>query len=275
MLRRLTILCLLGFSLPLLNGCAYFRNLNDAGRLRQGCVLVLPGIETPSVFNSNVATGISQAGWKGAIEIHDWTSGVFLLWPWHLCAHRTNQVRARELADKIVAYQDEYPGAPIHLFGHSGGGALIVMALEALPEDRQVTTATLITPAISPDHNLSTALSKSQCGIWHFHSAGDVLLLGAGTSVLGTLDREFRPSAGWLGFNRPEDLGEFEQQLYNDKLHEIPYELDMLRYGNIGEHFGPTTIPFSRRYFGPIVLQAGADESDARLIGSASNEFMP
>ncbi len=249
------LLWLLSLNLLLLNGCAYFHNLNDEERLRQGRVLVLPGIETPSIFNSNVATGISQAGFNGAVEIHDWTSGIFLLWPYHLCAYRTNQVRAQELADKIVEYQDQYPGAPIHLIGHSGGGALIVLALETLPEDRQITSATLITPAISPDHDLSTALSKSERGIWHFHSIGDVLLLGAGTSVLGTLDREFRPSAGWLGFNRPEHLNEFGQQLYDSKLHEVPYEFGMLRYGNIGEHFGPTAIPFSRRYFGPIVLQ--------------------
>lgn len=235
-------------------GCAYFRDRCDADRLSRGRVLVLSGIETPSVFTSNIANGIVESGWNGSVEIHDWTTGHFHNFAWHLMDLETNRQRAQELSDKIVTYQDQYPDAPVHLIGHSGGAGIIVMALEALPSERQVTTATLLASALSPDHDLSIALARTTRGIWHYHSPGDFVLCGLGTSLLGTIDREHRPAAAMLGFNRPLHLTDFERHQYDTKLHDVPYNLGMLRDGNIGEHFGCSQSRFVRKRIAPVIL---------------------
>ena len=179
LMRRCTYLVLSLFCL-MSSGCAYFRDRCDADLLSRGRVLVLSGIETPSIFTSNIATGIAESGWNGSVEIHDWRTGHFHNFAYHLMDVETNRQRSQELSDKIVTYQDQYPDAPVHLVGHSGGAGIIVMALEALLSERQVTTATLLASALSPDHDLSIALARTSRGMWHYHSPGDFVLCEIG-----------------------------------------------------------------------------------------------
>ena len=81
------VFCLLNAAI----GCGYFRDLNTFEYLEHGYTFVLPGIEGESLFNSNVAQGLSNGGVETAIEVHDWTTGTWLLFPVHLRAIERNR----------------------------------------------------------------------------------------------------------------------------------------------------------------------------------------
>lgn len=130
--------------------CGEFSDWLTPERAEKGYTIILPGVEGTSWFNISVARGLVDAGHDRAIEIHDWTTGYWPMFVYHLMALERNREKAREIAERIVAYQDRYPGRPVTLIGHSGGAAMAVLVLESLPVDRQVTQAILLAGALSP-----------------------------------------------------------------------------------------------------------------------------
>ena len=237
------LLCVSHFAV----GCSHFSNRQSPARLEQGYTIVLPGIEGASVFNANLALGLEQGGVNTAIEIDDWTTGNPLLMLVHLRNWDRNQIQARRLAAKIVSYQDRYPGRPVHLIGHSGGGGLALLTLEALPANRKISSAILLAPAVSPDFDLDNALSKTEHGIWNFHSPWDLPLLVVGTTILGTLDGRHVPAAGAYGFTLAGD----------NKVRQVDYDAKMLRTGHLGGHFGWMTPEFGSNYLAPLLRSYG------------------
>ena len=119
------------------------RLLNDLrapSRLERGLVIVLPGIEGESCINHSIARGLADGGVESAIEIFDWTTGFILLFPYHLRGWRRNISQAERLVQRIVEYRMAHPGCPVHLVGHSGGGAMTILTLERLPPETRVTS---------------------------------------------------------------------------------------------------------------------------------------
>ena len=168
-------------------------HLHTPQRLQKGLVLVLPGVEGESCINHSIARGLADGGVRSAIEIFDWTTGVILLFPYHLRGRRRNLARADRLAERIVAYRKAYPGRPVYLVGHSGGAAMAVLALERLPADTAVTGAVLLQAAISPRYDLSPPWPATERGIWNFRSILDVFFCGIGTIVAGRWTAGTRP----------------------------------------------------------------------------------
>ena len=224
-------------------------------RYAHGLIIVLPGIESQSFLNHSIVWGLSDAGWAGAIEIDDWTTSHVVFCVYHLRAWRRNLRQAARIADRIVAYQDQYPGQPVHLIGHSGGGALAVLILEALPTERRITTAILLGPAIAPRYPLQTALSRVERGVWNFWSPRDWFFLGAGTLLLGTLDGKITCSAGMIGFRKPANLSETDARAYDEKLHQQRYAFRMARTFNLGGHFGYTNRLFVETWIAPLLMR--------------------
>src|SRR5262249_4382434 len=146
------------------------------------------------------ARGLAEGGLAVSIEIHDWTTGYWPLFAYHLRNARRTARQAVHLADKLLSYQDAYPGRPTFLVGHSGGGALAIKILECLPPGRTVTAAHLLAPAISRRYDLSQALTHVETGIWNFYSPLDFVLLTIGTSLVGTADGKHDVGAGAWGF---------------------------------------------------------------------------
>jgi pimeloyl-ACP methyl ester carboxylesterase len=225
--------------------------LRTADRLDKGLVIVLPGIEGRSTLNTSVALGVSEGGWPGAVVIHDWTTGISLLYLYHLCSFERNRRQAAHIADTIVAYQEHYPGRPVYLIGHSGGGGVAVMALECLPPDRRIAGAILMAAAACPYHDLCTALSHTCYGIWNFYSMKDMAILGAGTLVFGTIERCHTISAGAIGFAPQADPA--AQELYRERLHERPYELAMAPSFHCGGHLGWSNRVFVSDWIAPLL----------------------
>jgi len=238
---------------PLLAGCSPARQLTPA-RLERGYTIILPGIEGTSTLNADVAKGLVDGGWPGALEVYDWTAGSVLLFPVNLRALERNKDEARRIAQKVVAYQTKYPGRPVHIIGHSGGGGVAVLALEALPEGRRITSAILLAPAISPDYNLTKALRKTRHGVWNFYSRHDVGFLKAGTLLMGTIDGRHTSAAGAVGFQMPWGLDEEERRLYATHLRQQPYSRKMAESGHMGGHVGWANRRFVAEWLCPIML---------------------
>src|SRR5439155_5076711 len=109
-----------------------------------------------------------------------------------------------------VAFRGEHPTAAVFLVGKSGGTGLVVKALEHLPDDA-VEAAVLISPALSPTYDLTRALRAVRREMVVFWSPLDVIVLGVGTRIFGTIDRIKTVSAGMVGF-RPPAAGEEDRR---------------------------------------------------------------
>lgn len=237
-----------------LGGCGAPGSLRAADRYERGLVIVLPGVEGKSHLTTSVAKGLADGGVPCAIEIYDWTVGL----PWvapvvNLRNEARNRREARKIAERIIAYQDRYPGRPTYIIGHSGGGGITVWVLEALPPDRQVTCAILLAPAISPDYNLRYALRRTRVALYNFYSPYDVGFLRVGTSVAGTIDGEHTRAAGAVGFTIPWGLTTEERQLYSSKLIQQRYTSKMAESGHLGTHFGWANRRFVAEWLAVLV----------------------
>lgn len=229
--------------------------LRSPERYWRGVVFVLPGIEGGSTFSRDVALGLDNGGVTSAIEIHDWTTrlpGGFVL---NLANLERNQREARRLAQRVIDYRKQYPGRPVHIVGHSGGGGLTVLALEALPPGRQIDGAILLAPALSPDYDLTNALRRTRFGIYNFYSEKDAAFLKVGTSIFGTIDRQHGVSAGAVGFKPPDNLANEDLKLYDLKLRQVRWSEQMRRYGATGSHIGWASQKFAREFLAPIIQE--------------------
>ena len=246
------------------------RHLRSQERDASGLVIILPGIESQSFMNHAIAWGLDDAGWPGTIEIDDWTTGCTLLFPYHLRGWKRNQRQAERIAQRIIQHQKQYPGSPVHLIGHSGGGAMAVLALEKLPVEHQATSAILLAPAISRGYPLTLALNRTRNGIWNFWSPFDLFFLGLGTVALGTLDGHHQVSAGLLGFIENDHSAEPVQkdQVRADPLgdgshetdaagvlHQVGYSRQMAKAFNLGGHFGCVNRVFVAEYVAPLIMK--------------------
>ncbi len=183
----------------------------DPALLQRGLTLVLPGIESESVFTYAMCDGLHEGGVTGAIRVFNWG----LPFPGGYLANLTwvdrNRKRAKDIAAEIVRYQRDYPGRPVHLVAQSGGAGVAVFAVEALPEGTTVDGIVLLGGALSPTYNLAKALAKTRKGILNSHSSKDSVILNWGTRLFGTTDRRFTPAAGCVGFVIPKDATEPER----------------------------------------------------------------
>mgnify|MGYP002622722039 CR=1 FL=1 len=233
------------------SGCRGMDRFAAEERLRNGLVILLPGIQGKSVVEASIAQGLVDGGVESAVEVFDWTSGCWPLMGWHLTAHGRNRRIAQLIAVRIEEYRTQFPDRPVHLIGHSGGAGMALFALEALPDDVMITGAILLAAAVSPDYSLKTSMEHVEQCLWNFHSILDGPVLGLGAMVIGTLDRRHRVAAGAAGFEKDYPLPTSE--VHCERLHQIPFNLRMCGSGNLGGHFGWTNRLFVSDWLAPIV----------------------
>jgi pimeloyl-ACP methyl ester carboxylesterase len=239
-------------------GCSTPDRFHDPHRYRQGVVFILPGIEGRSPWNRNIALGLDEGGVRAAIEVYDWTIGLPGGFVVNLTNIDRNRNQAEALAARILEQRRKHPGSPIHVIGHSAGGGIAVLTLEALPPGRQIDTAILLAPALSREHDMTTALRRVRAGIYNFYSELDVGFLVLGTSSFGTVDRDFGASGGALGFLIPEHLDRAGRDLYARRLHQISWNPRLVEQGATGGHFGWASRQFAREYLAPLILEKSA-----------------
>ncbi|HWL94859.1 MAG TPA: hypothetical protein VNT79_15175 [Phycisphaerae bacterium] len=242
------ILILLFLSIP---GCG-LNELKNEDRLERGLVVVLPGVEGPSPWNRNIARGLDRGGVNCGIEVYDWGTkipGGFLI---NLTSHTRNERMAKKVSRHLQRYMCKYPDRQVHVVGHSGGAAIALMAVGQLPKDCPVESVTLLGVALSPAYDLRPALARTRSHIYNCYSQRDCLLLGPGTRIAGTIDRQYCEAAGKVGFELPEDMTESDSRLYA-KLRQREWHEDLLRLGNDGGHAGWTHPRFVQHWIAPAI----------------------
>jgi pimeloyl-ACP methyl ester carboxylesterase len=227
----------------------------------QGLAIVLSGIEGSGPLSWNICKGLVDSGFAGAVVNWEWTTGLWPLFLYHLRSRRRNRLSANKLAEFILQYEREYPGRPIYLIGHSGGGAMTVWTLEAFPEREVVTAAVMLGPALSHDYDLTTALARVKVNLWSFWSYGDAIFCAAGTVLCGCADGRHSFSAGFRGFSLSKE--ERKRTIYQRKLRQVRYTPRFAKQFHFGGHFGLANRVFVAETVAPL-LQNRSDRGEER-----------
>ncbi|MGE0607878.1 MAG: hypothetical protein AB7O62_12360 [Pirellulales bacterium] len=221
-------------------------------RIEEGYTLILPGAWGDLPPDYGIAKGLEDADVRSAVELYDWTAS-----PWRIAHNIRNAAHNRDqalaVADKVVQYQDQYPGRPVHLIGYSGGGGLLIQALEALPENRRIECGVLLAPDLSANYDLRAALAHTRRGIHNFYSPFDVPVLMVMGTAVGTTDGRHALPGGAIGFYPPRSLDADERSEYASQVAQCSYAVGMLRHGHRGGHFGWTNRSFVANRVAPLI----------------------
>jgi pimeloyl-ACP methyl ester carboxylesterase len=207
----------------------------------------LPGIAGEQRLDHNFVRGLREGGYAGTIDIYDWTEhdpGLSALF-----ARERNERQADKFAELIQRRLKDNSGGKLRIVCHSGGAGIAVWALERLPSDVKVDTLIMIAPALSQRYDLSKALAHVRGKAFALTSVNDVLVLGAGTRMFGTIDGVKEEAAGLRGFTTPDgaDAKKYE------KLVQLPYDEAWMQLDNIGDHIGPMSRTFAREYVSQLL----------------------
>jgi pimeloyl-ACP methyl ester carboxylesterase len=231
----------------------------SSGRQCRGLVLVADGVGGLDLCGMGLRYVIGAMKIPYIVKVVTWGHG-FGRWHADLTNAANRDLRAREIADAVIAFREAHPGAATFLVGKSGGTGLIVKALEHLGNDA-VEIAVLLSPALSPTYDLTPALRAVRREMVVFWSPLDVIVLGVGTRIFGTIDRIRTFSAGMVGFRWPAPAaGAAGSQAQYRKLRQVRWRPQMAATGYLGGHVGPDNPAFLRKYVVPL-LRVGEPES--------------
>ena len=231
-----------------------------------GLVLVADGVGGLELLGTGLRYAAGAAGFPHAIRVVRWGHG---LGRWHvdLTDVANHEAQAEAIAAEARASLVARPEAPVFLVGKSGGSGVVVRALERLPEG-SIERAVLVAPALSPGYDLRRALGAVRREMVAFWSPLDLVVLGLGTRVFGTVDRVRGVSAGLVGFRPPTDLDEAGRAAYA-RLRQVRWHPRMAPTGYWGGHVGPDSPAFLRRYVLPLL--AAEPAVDPNPAGGSSS----
>jgi pimeloyl-ACP methyl ester carboxylesterase len=245
--------------------------LRSKERLERGYTLILPGVLGHGPWDDQVAQGLWNAKIATAIEIYDWTRGPHML-AVNIFDNQRKQHELRRITAKIIDYQRRYPGRPVYLVGHSGGGSMAIKTLESLPPGRRVTSAILLAPGVSHDYDLSVAQAHTVRGIHSFYSPYDVLIAGTFSSAVGTFDGKHTLSAALVGFQTPQKLNPAARERYERSLVQHRYSSEMISAGHPGGHFGWTSTRFVSQQLAPLIVASARPQPTLQASYEALEE---
>jgi hypothetical protein len=109
---------------------------------------------------------------------------------------------AERVAEAIRRFRAEQPGEPVFVVAKSGGAGVVVRAFERL-DPEALERVELLAPALSPRYDLTAALRAVKRPVVMFWSPLDVMILGVGTRLFGTIDGVRTRGAGMVSFAVP------------------------------------------------------------------------
>ena len=206
----------------------------------------------------SVSRGMRAAGFQGEFRGFVWTS--FLLWGAdHLVAARS-PAKADRLARQIIVFRHMHPDGYLALMGLSAGSAVILAALERLPDDVQVDYVVLFQPSVSASRDLGPALRHVKEALYATCSGQDAILAALPVNA----DGQPGPPAGRTGFRVPLGLTESQRQPYR-KVVNVPWRPTYRRYGWGGGHTASTKPRFVQHVLAPRVLPKDARSKTPHL----------
>ncbi len=218
--------------------------------LKEGMTFILPGIEASGPYPEFIRDALSAAGMAGAKEIFYWGMPMPEGYLPNLMWLKRNKSKAAELCSRIMAYQDSYPGRPVHIVANSGGAGPAIFAIEMLPPERCVESLVLLGGAVSDQYDLRPVLRRTRRGVLNCHSQRDGGILGLGTLIFGTADRSHSWSCGFKGFRLPEHLADDEAAIADySKLFQLAWHRGLIdECDHFGFHDFSTAPEFVRKY---------------------------
>ncbi|MHB1557302.1 MAG: serine aminopeptidase domain-containing protein [Isosphaeraceae bacterium] len=227
----------------------------DAG----GRVLVLGGVGRLDILGVGLRYAAGAAGLPYRVEIFPWGHG-FGRWYADLTGVDSRDRDAARLAEEIRRHRTDRPGSPLFIVARSAGAGIAVMALEKLDADT-VERVILLAPALSPAYDLRRALRAVRHEMVVFWSPADLIILGAGTCLFGTIDRVRTIGAGLVGFRVPASDGPGDDRTRQyQKLRQVRWSPGMIALGHFGGHFGADSPGFLRKYVVPLLrVDSGPD----------------
>jgi hypothetical protein len=221
----------------------------------QGLVLVVDGVGGFDLCGTALRYVLGAPGLAFAIHVFPWGHG-FGRWIADLTDVTNRDDKAVLLAALVRRFRTDRPGYPVFLVAKSGGSGVVIKALEQLDES-SVQRAILLSPALSPEYDLTGAMGALSGELVVFWSPFDIIFLGVGTRLFGTVDRVRSPSAGLLGFRIPsaadKDPAGTQRASQYTKLRQIRWSPRMAATGYLGGHFGPDSPVFLKNYVVPLL----------------------
>jgi pimeloyl-ACP methyl ester carboxylesterase len=156
------------------------------------------------------------------------------------------QRKSDELRQSIEEYRLSNPTRRVYVIAKSAGTMIALRALSQLPE-HTVERAILLSPAVSPEFDLSDALRAVRQDLVSFWSPNDHFFLNLGTSLFGTADGVYGKGAGLVGFAMPETNAHYS------KLRQIKWDPSMMKLLHMGDHSGNSMPPFVDRHIVPLL----------------------
>ena len=112
----------------------------------------------------------------------------------------------------------------------------------------------MLAPALSPRYDLTAGLRAVRRDMVVFWSPLDLIVLGLGTRLFGTIDRVRTVGAGLVGFRIPTDAAHDQNRNCEyRKLRQIRWHPRMAATGNFGGHLGPDCPLFLKKYVVPLL----------------------
>jgi len=236
------------------SGCATTAP-DRAERMTRGYVYYLDGAGGGGITNwsGGVRQGLRAAGYDGAGEMFTWETGLGVVAD-QTASNEYKRGKAAKLAEKMVAYQRQYPQTPMTLMGLSAGTVIAVFTLESLPADVMVENVILLSGSLSAPYDLTRALRRIRGRVYVTTSHRDPVLGGL-LPLAGTADRDSGTNAtiGIEGPRLPAGASAETRSLYASKLVVVPWKEEFARYGNMGGHTDTVKAPFVERYVAPLI----------------------
>ena len=163
MTRRTSVIATMLLAVGLAGGCE--KEYYELAGAENGLVVILPGIQGIDGHSYTVQSGLRSAGVKRATVIQRWGKPVPGL---GMLLNQIDplgvRIDAMSIADRIMRYQQVHPGRPVHVIGHSGGGALSMFIAESLA-DRLYDGADPIDGIVMLSPSISTASKDVRFGL--------------------------------------------------------------------------------------------------------------
>lgn len=212
------------------------------------------------VGTTSVPRGLRAGGWPGAVEVFGWQSNLGGTIRDQMDAAR-NRKEAQLLRNSIVAYQDRYPGRPVHIIALSAGTGVAVWAVADLPEKYPIQHMVLLSSSLSADYNLGQVLANMTGELWNIYNPTDEVLR-LGVPMTGSVDRQFSFSnfAGVVGFKLPINAWPALEEAYRSRVLNLPWEPDFANYGYNGRHAQPVNKSFIQHVVTPLMLRQPLSE---------------